>query len=85
MSADPKAGLVTPAVSKSLVDAGFVTLEADLTNSIVDSFDDHRKQDFTTLPILVLYPIGGPAVGINGGTPESEIVSTVEQLAQCYF
>ena len=82
LSADPKGGLVTPAVSKSLADAGFVTMEADLTDYNVERFDELKRQGFTTIPILILYPTAGPRIAIDGGTPESEIVSTVERFGR---
>lgn len=82
LSADPKGGLVTPTVSRSLADAGFVTMEADLTNSRVGIFRALKKQGFAAVPVLVLYPTVGPRVGFDGGTPESEIVSTVERLSR---
>jgi len=77
LSADPKGGLATPAIHQSLVDAGFVTMEADLTNSSIEDFRELKEQGFTSIPVLVLYPTAGPRVSFNGGTPESEIVSAV--------
>jgi thiol:disulfide interchange protein len=82
LSADPKGGLVTPTVSQSLTDAGFVTMDADLSDSTAESFDELSKQGFASLPVLVLYPNAGPRVGFDGGTPELEIVSTVERLSR---
>ena len=77
LSADPKGGLATPAICQSLADAGFATMEADLTNSSIESFRELKEQGFTSIPVLVLYPTAGPRVGFDGGTPESEIVSAV--------
>ncbi len=52
-------------------------MEADLTNSSIESFSELKEQGFTSIPVLVLYPTAGPRVGFDGGTPESEIVSAV--------
>jgi thiol:disulfide interchange protein len=82
LSADPKGGLCTTAVSRSLSDAGFVMLDADLTDSGVEDFAEFRKQGFDAVPVLVLYPTAGPRLAFDGGTPESEIVSTIERLSQ---
>jgi thiol:disulfide interchange protein len=82
LSADPKGGLVSPAISQSLTGAGFVTMEADLTDYTAGSFDELKKQGFISIPVLVLYPTVGPRIAFDGGTPESEIISTVERLGR---
>lgn len=82
LSADPKGGLLTPTVSRSLANAGFVTMEADLTDSSPDGIRELTKQGFAAVPILVLYPISGSRVAFDGGAAESEIVSTVERLSR---
>ncbi|GAA5511284.1 hypothetical protein Rcae01_06802 [Novipirellula caenicola] len=57
-------------------------MEADLTNSGSRDFDKLNEQGFTSIPVLVLYPIAGPRLGFDGGTPELEVVSAVARSSQ---
>ncbi|MCC9655234.1 hypothetical protein, partial [Rhodopirellula halodulae] len=82
LSMDPKGGLATPAIHQCLADAGYVSMEADLTNSGSRDFDKLNEQGFRSIPILVLYPIAGPRLVFDGGTPESEIVAALTRPSQ---
>lgn len=77
LSADPRGGLATPAIHQALVNAGYIAMEADLTDASMGSFRELQKHGFNSVPVLVLYPAAGACIGFDGGTPESEIVSAV--------
>jgi hypothetical protein len=82
MSADPKGGMDTPTVLRTLADAGFVAMSADLTDGKDDGLLELKKQGFTALPILILYPNTGHRLGLSSGIPESEIVSTIRRIGR---
>ncbi|CAD78078.1 similar to thiol-disulfide interchange protein dsbD [Rhodopirellula baltica SH 1] len=82
LSADPKGGLSAPVISHSLVDAGFVLMSADLTDSDVHDFDELKRLGFKSVPVLVLYPRTGMPVGFCGGASVSSIVHAIEEFGR---
>lgn len=82
LSADPKGRLGSPTVLQSLADAGFVAMSADFTDGNEDGFRELKKQGFTVLPVLVLYPNSGPRLGLDSHASESEIVSTIKRIGR---
>ncbi|EMI25258.1 thiol-disulfide interchange protein dsbD [Rhodopirellula europaea SH398] len=57
-------------------------MTADLTHSDSSDFDELRHLGFNSVPMLILYPQTGPPVGFDGGTPESNVVATVELIGR---
>ncbi|WP_037244163.1 thioredoxin domain-containing protein [Rhodopirellula baltica] len=82
LSADPKGGLSAPVISHSLVDAGFVLMSADLTDSDANDFEELKRLGFKSVPALVLYPRTGLPVGFSGGASVSSIVDAIEEFGR---
>lgn len=84
LSADPKGGLLTPAVTRELADAGYTIMLADLTDPPGQTFGKLSSQGITALPVLFLYdPVdsGAPA-SFEGGTAESEIIAHLQRIGR---
>ncbi len=82
LSADPKGGLSAPVISHSLVDAGFVLMSADLTDSDANDFEESKRLGFKSVPALVLYPRAGLPVGFCGGASAASIVDAIEEFGR---
>jgi len=84
IAADPKGGLISDGVARSLAVTQLPIMSADLTKGGHDSFDFLRADGIAAFPVLVLYP-GSPReapVVFKPLDAEAEIVSDILRLGK---